>query len=236
MNIVDPTYVGGALAVFLFVAIVMMLELGRRLAIRRAAREGEGATEGTGAVYGLLALLIAFTFSGATSRFDTRRHQVVAEANTIRAAYVRVDMAPAGAQPALRDGFQRYLDSRIAVYKKLPDIAAARAELEQATRLQGEIWALAAARMPDSHPPLAVLMLPALNAMVDITTTCTLATQIHPPVIIFAMLIVLALVAAVLAGHDLGRGTTRRWLHTLGYATILSVTVYVRGEPGATAA
>ena len=54
-----------------------------------------------------------------------------------------------------------------------------------------------------------------------------MATQIHPPVIIFAMLVLLALVSAVLAGLDLGHGDSSRWLHTLGYATILSVTVYV---------
>jgi hypothetical protein len=233
MNIIDPTYVGGGLAVFLFIAIVVMLELGRRLAMRRVARDGEGATEGTGAlagaVYGLLALILAFTFSGATSRFDTRRLQVVEEANAIGTAYLRVDLAAAGAQPALRDAFRRYLDARIGVYQKLPDLAAARTELEQANRLQGEIWAqaVAASRRPDSHPSLAVILLPALNTMIDITTTRTMATQIHPPGIIFAMLIVLALVAAVLAGHDLGRGATRRWLHTLGYAAILSVTVYV---------
>jgi hypothetical protein len=233
MNIVDPTHVGGVVAAFLFVAIVVMLELGRRFAIRQAAREGQTTSEGrgalAGAVYGLLALIIAFTFSGATSRFDDRRHLVIEEANAIGTAYLRVDMVPAGAQPALRDGFRRYLDARIGVYNKLPDIAAAYAELERANRLQGEIWALAVAatRMPESHPSLAVLLLPALNQMFDITTTRTMAAKIHPPVIIFAMLVVLALVSAVLAGYDLGRGSSHRWLHMLGYAAILSVTVYV---------
>ena len=233
MMFIDPSQIGTWLAAFLFVAIVATLELGRRLGIKRAAREGEAVSEGTsalaGAVYGMLALIIAFTFSGASTRFDVRRQQVVEEANAIGTAYLRVDMVPPVAQPALRDGFRRYLDARISVYSTLPDLAASRAELERATRLQGEIWALAVAacRMPDSPPSLAVLLLPALNAMFDITTTRTMATKIHPPVIIFAMLVVLALVSAVLAGHDLARGSSRRWLHTLGYAAILSVTVYV---------
>jgi hypothetical protein len=233
MTIIDPTYVGTALAAFLFVAIVVLLELGRRLGLRRVAREGEAAQSGTstlaGAVYGLLALLIAFTFAGAASRFDSRRHLVVEEANAIGTAYLRVDVVPPAAQPALRDSFRRYLDSRIAAYRKLPDIAAARAEITRATQLQGEIWAhaVAASRMPDSHPSLTMLLLPALNQMIDITTTRTMATQMHPPVIIFVMLVLLALVSAVLAGHDLARAGSHSWLHTLGYATILSLTVYV---------
>jgi hypothetical protein len=81
--------------------------------------------------------------------------------------------------------------------------------------------------MPDSHPSLTMLLLPALNQMIDTTTTRTMATQIHPPVVIFVMLVLLAMVSAVLAGHDLGRGGSRRWLHTLGYAAILAMTVYV---------
>jgi hypothetical protein len=231
MTIVDPTYVGTALAAFLFVAVVAMLEVGRRLALRRAARDGESPGTGAlaGAVYGLLALLIAFTFSGAASRFDSRRQLVVEEANAIGTAYLRIDMAPPAAQPALRDSFRRYLDARIGVYRKLPDLAAARAELDRATQLQGEIWtqAVAACRMPDSHPSLVLLLLPALNEMIDITTTRTMATRIHPPVVIFVMLVLLALVSAVLTGFDLGRSDGRRWLHMLGYAAILSVTVYV---------
>jgi hypothetical protein len=231
MNIVDPTHVGTALAAFLFIGIVAMVELGRRLGRQRAAPDEEAGGTGAlaGAVYGLLALMIAFTFSGATSRFDSRRQLVVDEANAIGTAYLRVDMVPPAAQPALRDGFRRYLDARIGAYQKLPDLAAARAELDRSVKLQGEIWtqAVAACRMPDSHPSLVMLLLPALNEMIDITTTRTMATQMHPPVIIFLMLVLLALVSAVLAGHDLGHGDTRRWLHTLGYAAILSVTVYV---------
>ena len=231
MTTIDLTHVGTAAAALLFVAIVGMLEVGRRLGIRRADRDGESAGTGAlaGAVYGLLALIIAFTFSGATSRFDARRHLIVEEANAIGTAYLRVDMVPPAAQAPLRDSFRRYLDARIEAYRKLPDLTAARAELDRATQLQGEIWgrAVAAVRMTDSHPSLTMLLLPALNQMIDITTTRTMATRIHPPVIIFVMLLLLALVSAVLAGHDLGRGNGRRWLHMLGYAAILSVTVYV---------
>src|SRR5262245_6970671 len=98
MTIIDPAQIGTALAAFLFVAIVAMLELGRRLGIRRGAREGDAVQESTsalaGAVYGMLALIIASTFSGASARFDLRRQQVVEEANAIGTAYLRIDMAP----------------------------------------------------------------------------------------------------------------------------------------------
>jgi hypothetical protein len=65
----------------LFVGMILLLELGRRLGRRRQGKQEEGARAGLGAVEGavfaLLGLLIAFTFSGAASRFDTRRQLIV---------------------------------------------------------------------------------------------------------------------------------------------------------------
>ena len=59
-----------------------LLEVGRRFGARELARDPEGAKGGSGAVegavFGLMALLIAFTFSGAGARFDARRALAVA--------------------------------------------------------------------------------------------------------------------------------------------------------------
>jgi hypothetical protein len=59
---------------------------------RRLARDPEELDDGTGAVDGmvfaLFGLLVAFTFSGAASRFDDRRALIVTEANDIGTAYV----------------------------------------------------------------------------------------------------------------------------------------------------
>jgi hypothetical protein len=196
------------------------------------AKEAEGARAGAGAVegaiFGLLGLLIAFTFSGAASRFDTRRQLIVEEANAIGTAYLRLDLLLADAQPALRERFRQYVDARLEVYRKLPDIAAAQAELVRATKLQGEIWSQAIAACRAGAPqPAAMLLLPALNQMIDITTTRIMATQMHPPMVIFAMLGGLALVSALLAGYGMAGGATRSWLHMLGFAGIMAVTVYV---------
>jgi hypothetical protein len=69
--------------------------------------------------------------------------------------------------------------------------------------------------------------LSALNQMIDITTTRTMAAQTHPPLIIFAMLGGLALVSALLAGYGMAGGTTQSWLHILGFAVTIGATVYV---------
>jgi hypothetical protein len=51
-----------------------------------------------GAVFGLMALLLGFSFSGAVSRFDTRRELIVQETNAIGTAWLRVDLLPDAAR------------------------------------------------------------------------------------------------------------------------------------------
>ena len=54
-----------------------------------------------------MSLLIAFTFNGEAARFDERRHLVVEKTNAIGTAYLRIDVLPAEAQPALREKFKQ---------------------------------------------------------------------------------------------------------------------------------
>src|SRR5499426_4920010 len=124
----------------LFLGMLLFLEIGRRIAIRRMKEDTGNAAEGVGAVDGavfaLLGLLLAFTFSGASARFDHRRDLIVEETNAIGTAWLRLDLLPAQEQPALREGFRRYLDSRLAVYRALPDLSAARQELTRSNEIQ----------------------------------------------------------------------------------------------------
>jgi hypothetical protein len=120
------------------------------------ARDPVGARAGAvvnGAVFGLLGLLVAFTFSGAANRFDTRRQLVVEETHAIGTAYLRLDVLPATAQPALRARIREYLDSRLAAYRAMPDLAAFRAGWRTAdSRRRSGGGAVAACREPGMAP------------------------------------------------------------------------------------
>ena len=71
-----------------------------------------------------------------------------------------------------------------------------------------------------------MLLLPALNQMIDITTKRTVALQTHPPVVIYGMRAGLALAGSVLAGYGMSAGK-RSWLHMLGFAATMAIAVYV---------
>lgn len=233
LDIIDDAIVGTAAAIALFVGILLCLSLGRRIGRRAIVRHGAAGMPNIGsletAVFALLGLMIAFTFSGALSRFDVRRAQAVDEANAIGTAYLRIDLLPASAQPALRESFRNYVDSRIATYRALPDVERSRQELARSQQLQTEIWnqAVTAIRMPEAKPGTDLLVMPALNQMFDILTVRVVATQIHPPLIVYAMLIGLALAAALLAGYQSAAEKGYDWLHKVGFAAIVAFTVYV---------
>jgi hypothetical protein len=219
-------------AVALFVGILVLLEVGRRVGKRQLKRDPDGARTGVtgveGAIFGLLGLLIAFTFSGAASRFDARRKLITDEVNAIGTAWLRLDLLPEDAQPKLRDLFRRYLDSRLETYRRIPDLAAAKAELAHTIELKGEIWRTSLAAIRSAPPgPAGTTLINSLNTMFDVVTARTAAAFTHPPLIIYGMLACLALAAAVLAGHAMAAAKAHNWFHVVGFALVLSATVYV---------
>ena len=214
-----------------FVAILVCVETGSRMGSRYGANETERAravfnTIET-AILALLGLMIAFTFAGAASRFDARRTLTVDEANAIGTAYLRLDLLPPAAQPALRDKFRLYTTTRIGVYKVLPDIEASNAHAARAVALQGEIWKDAVAALKET-PGASILVLPALNAMIDITTTRAIMLRTHIPPIVLATLIVLTLACSFLIGSERPRERSFGMrLHTLVFALVVTLTMYV---------
>ena len=104
-----------------------------------------------------------------------------------------------------------------------------RDELARANALQLQIWeeAISATRAKGAANGASMLLLPALNEMIDITTTLTLATEMHPPVVIFSMLAVLALASALLAGYSMAGSHSPSWLHMISFAAVTALAVYV---------
>jgi hypothetical protein len=220
-------------ALLLLIGMLVLLEFGRRVGVRRRPKESEGERGGLGtvegAVFALFGLMVAFTFSGAATRFNEKRMLIAEEVNCIETAYLRLRLLSHQAQPPLQELFRRYVGSRLETYRRLPNMAAAEMEMAESKKIQEEVWneAVVATRLPDSHPSSGLLLLPALNNMFDIATTRTMALQIHPPKIIYALLFSLGLICSLLAGFRMSTGQHRSWLHILGFTVLTVIIVYV---------
>ena len=220
-----------ALAGTLFLGMLACMEVGRQIGLRRMAGRWEGSHASVGvvegSVFGLLGLMLAFTFSGAARRFDDRRHLIVEEVNAIGTAWKRIDVLPPDAQTAIRDGFRSYVDANIAAYRKLPDLTAE--EFSKADAAADDVWAKAtAASRPESGANARMLLiLPPMNEMFDISQARRLATRIHPPVIIYVMLAVVALAGALLAGYGMAGYQRRSWLHMIAFSLTIAASAYL---------
>ena len=156
------------------------------------------------------------------------RRLVVEEANAIGTAWLRLDLLAPAARDSLRSDFRRYLDARLAAYEAVPNLALASEKLQTAGDLQRAIWkgALAACRAEEQTPP-TLLLLPAINAMIDITGEREMAVMTHPPPVIFMLLFVLALLSALLVGIGMSSTPARSRLHMWVFATLTSLVIYV---------
>jgi len=226
------TWIAALLTIALFISMCAIFEVGRRIGTQRLARDPDGLTKGAGAaegaVFALLGLLMAFTFSGAASRFEARTFLIDTEANAIGTAYLRLDLLAADAQPSLRDLFRRYADNR-ATFSQGADLGERRKKLADGLSMQSEIWkqAVAACPLPGSSPQAAMLLLPALNAMFDITATRVTATVNHPPRVIYVLLVTLSLLGALLVGYGTSNNKDRSLLHQGIFALVTSLAIYV---------
>lgn len=207
-------------AFLLLPAMIVLLEVGRRLRRQRAEAVVSSAIEG--AIFGLFGLLLAFTFSGAVSRFDTHRQLLTEEANDIGTAYLRLDLLPAQAQPELRQLFRDYTTSRLHLYDAVGEEIS-----PETARLQRAIWqqATAAATADGAKPDAAKLLLPAINDMIDITATRQNAFNMHPPEVVYWLLFVFSGGAALMAGYSMKAGP-RDWMYSIALALAVTLTVY----------
>jgi hypothetical protein len=223
-----------ALCLGLFIAMLICLEIGRRLGIQQAALHGDAARAGIGvvdgAVYAVLALLLGFTFNGATNRFDHRRQLITKQVASTNNAWLRIDSLPGDAQPAIRDTFRRYIDVIIETHARAPhpDSPDGRRQRSAMREAERGLWNSAVAVCTSDRGEKArMLLLPSVNEMFMAVEHEDLARRIHTPAAIWVMLAAAALMASVFAGYSMANSSTHNWLYHFGIAATISIVAFV---------
>jgi hypothetical protein len=214
----------------LIASVFLLLIFGRWLGSRRLRLHQQARiTDPTilASVFGLMGLLIGFTFYGAGERLDLRRNLIVEEANAIGTAYLRLDLLPPDAQPELREDFRSYVRSRLAVYQQMPDAKAVQDALDRSSTVQLKIWKAATEAAKNVGPAEKALLLASLNEMIDITTTRTVALIMHPPAAVYLLLAVAVITSSLLAGYAMAGSRVRDWVGAVTFALLLGSALYV---------
>ncbi len=196
----------------LVLTIVVAAELGLRVGrrVRTQAADKDAGSMATAAL-GLLALLIAFTYSMALARYDARRSVVLEEANAIGSTANFALMLPQADQPPILDLLRQYTRVRLDLgvpfnNAKLHDDVA-RSDALLSTLWQGAVAMTAA--QPQSL--LAYRYVASLNQTNNVAEKRITALRNHVPVEILMMLAGTALIAMGFTGYAAGvAGLTRR--------------------------
>jgi hypothetical protein len=147
----------------------------------------------------LLGLLIGFSFSMASGRYDQRKNLEEAEANAIGTEYLRADLLPAADGEKVREALKRYLDLRIRFYAADP--AGVRAIDAETARLQAELWLAVtgpAKRQPD---PVVALAVAGMNDVINAQGYTQAAWWNHVPISAVVLMGGVAFLCNVLIGY-----------------------------------
>ena len=160
-----------------------------------------------GAMLGLLAFMLAFTFGLAASRFDERRHTILDEANAIGTTYLRGGLLPEPYRTEVRRSLREYVDVRLEGVQS----GKLNQAISRSLELHARMWSQAAA-VAELDPRSIVngLFIQSLNAMIDLhATRVMVGPRSRIPMIIWGVLFFVATVAMAGMGYHEGLAGTR---------------------------
>jgi len=178
-----------------------------------------------GTLLGLLSLLLAFTFSLSSSRFDTRRNMVIEEANDIGTAFLRTKLYPDSVKTQLTSLFKEYIKSRIAYHEAGSDISSTYFHYNNANTISNKIWNVVAEdAKTDIIGTRSRMMIPALNDMIDITQSRLAEAEAKIPDSILYLLFLLCCCSGFLLGYE--NKVKLDWIVLIFLALTLSATIF----------
>ena len=216
-NFIDafPQWAQGLIIVAL---ALLSIETGRWLGKRRIARATEdnraSINAAVGATLGLLAFLLAFTFSMAAARYDSRKQLVLQEASAIGTTYLRADFLPDPSRDESRQLLREYLALRLGGVTVLvtPESMA------QSAALLDRLWAIAReapVTVPPSHAVYVSLFVQSLNEVINLESSRVAAGRNRIPDTIWLMLVLVLMFSMMALGYLFGFTHTHSWAITI---------------------
>jgi hypothetical protein len=192
------------LSIFLVGLAVVLIagEIGWQLGVRAEGRGGENMATLEGAVLGLLALIIGFTFAMALARFEARRDAVVNEANAIGTTALRARLLPEPQRAEALKLLREYVQIRLDIVTSELSLAEHATVVDRSNALQELLWqhAKAVAAKDNAVVPTG-LFIEALNQMIDSQGKRLAALRNRIPNSVQLSLFAIAAVASAFAGY-----------------------------------
>jgi hypothetical protein len=223
----DPIPIVAVLALFAIITLACY-EIGFRIGRwwqDRMPGEQEGPTDVlVGSLLALMAFMLAVTMGMASDRFDTRRGNVLAEANAIGSVYLQADYLPEPAADQLKELVREYLPLRI-----VDDPSQISQSIGRSVALQAQMWALEAEAARSGHSPDLVSALgDSLSQLVAISETRIVAGRYsRVPETVVLLLLVGSALSLGMVGYMAGLKRRRSVLSAVVMVVALGVVLTI---------
>jgi hypothetical protein len=156
----------------------------------------------------LLALIIGFSFSMASSRYDQRKNLEESEANAIGTEYIRADFLPASEAARVRTLLRSYLDQRVLFYetrddRKLRQIDGATAHLET------DLWSAVQVPAAERPTPVVTTAVTGMNDVLNSRGYTQAAWLNRIPMAAWGLMAAIAICCNLLVGYGSRRGEAK---------------------------
>ena len=227
----------GFIVWFILGLMLLLAEIGWRVGNHIAQKEAAEkiTTHDTyqGALFGVMALLIAFNFSGSVSHFDARRDLNEQESIAVSKVGKMIKALPSDETKDIGVTYQHYVDIRVNLFKKpvkLEQLEAHLSELsdlsEKMLRDKGKIVRDTRGSSPEVIDLVSRLSV-AVDSMVSTHERQLIASKRHPPAILFAATFLLCFITSFVAGYTLGMKMKRDWILTTLFAVVTTGVIFM---------
>jgi hypothetical protein len=216
------------IVLFLFFAMLVLIVLGLYVG-KKYYRAFEKEATLQGALFAILGLLLAFTFSMSVSRYDKRIEIIIEESNDIGTAILRADLYPEPERQLFRDDFKRYVEARIAFFDAGADLKEVNSTRNEAAAISQQLWDRATRLSADPRVTsvASMQMIPALNAMIDIASTRWHMSLARVPEPVLYLLFILICICSFYTGFILSGKKQLDWLGIIGFCLVICTIVHL---------
>lgn len=221
------------IAFILFTLILLAYEISFRLGRRKQKGINQEVKTQTftiqAGIFGLLALLLGFSFNMALQRFDDRNQAVIMESNAIGTALLRTELLPEPYDTITYNLLQKYVDLRLEL--SIIDLTKReeRTLINRKTdKIQNEIWENTIKLTEiDSRVVTTGNFIIVLNEVFDTRDRRNAIFQQHIPESILFLMFIVFITGGALMGYSSGLGLRRALIPAIIFTFLIVLVVFI---------
>lgn len=222
------------LLVAIILVLVVFIEVGFRFGVAHRPQSVKTQTAQVraimGAILGLLAFMLAFTFSTAQRHYETRVQNMVEEARIAGTAFLQADLLDEGVKIRVKALLHQYISDRLELHRlikqnRIPEVIAL---ISKAEDMQRKLWSLSVgmefesrnAVDPKARSDGFMLAVVGLIDIHNLRLHAALMNRI--PVMVWLILFFTAIMSMLVMGYQAGLTGKRTPIATVSLAVVFS--------------